>query len=85
MSIVTAISKDEINQNLIKSHLPVLIVGIVCLLIFGVIAYIAILRGVRPLEKLGTLMSSVEKGNYDVHAKIKDYKEIVRLQMVLIV
>ena len=24
-------------------------------------------------------MGSVEKGNYDVHAKINDYKEIVRL------
>ena len=79
MSIVTAISKDEISQNLIKSHLSVLITGLFCLLIFGFIAYLATLRGVRPLEKLATLMGSVEKGNYEVHAKVNDYKEIVRL------
>ena len=79
MIIVTAISKEEINQNLIKSHLPILIVGALCLLIFGVITYIATLRGVRPLEKLGTLMGYVEKGDYDVTAKISDYKEISRL------
>ena len=79
MNIVTAISKEEISTSLIKSHLPVFIAGALCLLIFGIIAYVATLRGVRPLEKLGTLMGSVEKGNYDVHAKINDYKEIVRL------
>ena len=55
MSIVTAISKEEISHNLIKSHLPVVIAGLVCLLIFGIIAYLATLRGVRPLEKLGKL------------------------------
>ena len=79
MIIVTAISKEEISQNLIKSHLPILIVAALCLLIFGVIAYLATLRGVRPLEKLGTLMSYVEKGDYAVTAKISDYKEISRL------
>ena len=79
MSIVSAISKDEINQNLIQSHLPVIIAGLLCLLIFGFIAYVATIRGVRPLEKLGTLMGSVEKGNYEVHAKVNDYQEIVRL------
>lgn len=79
MIIVTAISKEEINQNLIKSHLPILIVAALCLLIFGVIAYLATLRGVRPLDKLGTLMSYVEKGDYAVTAHISDYKEISRL------
>ncbi len=79
MIIVTAISQEEISQNLIKSHLPILIMGALCLLIFGVITYIATLRGVRPLEKLGTLMGYVEKGDYSVTAKISDYKEISRL------
>ena len=50
-----------------------------CLFIYGVITYLAILRGVRPLEKLGILMSYVEKGDYDVQAHISDYKEISRL------
>ena len=79
MIIVTAISKEEISQNLIKSHLPILIMAALCLLIFGVITYIATLRGVRPLEKLGTLMGYVEKGDYSVTAQISDYKEISRL------
>ena len=79
MSIVSAISKDEIHQKVIQSHLPVIIAGLLCLLIFGFVTYVATIRGVRPLEKLGTLMSSVEKGNYDVHAEVKDYKEVVRL------
>lgn len=79
MSIVTAIRTDELSQSLIKSHLPILIVGVLCLMIFGIIAYLATLRGVRPLEELGALMGSVEKGNYTVHAKINDYKEIARL------
>ena len=79
MMIVTAISMEEINQNLLKSHLPILIVAALCLLIFGAITYLATLRGVRPLEKLGTLMSYVEKGDYDVTAHISDYKEISRL------
>ena len=56
-----------------------MIAGLFCLLIFGFIAYLATLRGVRPLEKLGILMSSVEKGNYDVHAKVNDYQEVLRL------
>lgn len=79
MSIVTAISKKEIVQTLIKSHLPVVIVGLICLLLFSFITYLAILRGVKPLKKLGILMSSVENGNYDVNANIKEYKEINRL------
>jgi diguanylate cyclase len=79
MIIVTAISMEEISQNLIKSHLPIFIVAALCLLIFGMITYIATLRGVRPLDKLGTLMSYVEKGDYDVTAHISDYKEISRL------
>ena len=79
MSIVTAISREEISHNLLKSHLPVVIAGLVCLLIFGIITYLATLRGVRPLEKLGKLMGSVEKGDYNVLAKVHDYKEILRL------
>ena len=79
MMIVTAISMEEINQSLIKSHLPIFIVAALCLFIFGAITYLATLRGARPLEKLGTLMSYVEKGDYDVTADISDYKEISRL------
>ncbi|TQR15336.1 EAL domain-containing protein [Psychrobacillus soli] len=79
MSIVTAISKEEITRNLLNRHLPILIIGLFCLLLFGVIAYFAALRGVRPLKKLGKLMVSVENGNYDVQAKVYDYEEIERL------
>lgn len=79
MSIVTAISKDEIIRTLIKRHQPILAIGLFCLLLFGVIAYFATLRGVRPLKKLGKLMVSVENGNYDVQANVKDYEEIERL------
>ncbi|MFJ5771737.1 EAL domain-containing protein [Psychrobacillus sp. NPDC093180] len=79
MSIVTVISKEEIIRNLIKRHQPILAIGLFCLLLFGVIAYFATLRGVRPLKKLGKLMISVENGNYDVQAKVHDYEEIERL------
>lgn len=79
MCIVTAISKEEINQSLLKSLLPILIAGLGCLLLFSFIAYLGILRGGRPLKKLGALMSSVENGNYNVYAREKDYKEIERL------
>ena len=79
MILVTAISKEEISHNLIKSHFPILIMAALCLLIFGVITYLATIRGVRPLEKLGKLMSYVEKGDYNVSAHINDYKEISRL------
>lgn len=79
MSIVTAISREEITQNLLNRHQPILAIGLFCLLLFGVIAYFATLRGVRPLKKLGKLMVSVEKGNYDVQANVNDYEEIERL------
>lgn len=79
MSIVTAISKEEIIHNLVKRQQPILAIGLFCLLLFGVIAYFATLRGVRPLKKLGKLMVSVENGNYDVQANVKDYEEIERL------
>lgn len=79
MNVVTAVSTAEITSTLIESHLPVIIVGVICILLFSIITYIAILRGVKPLNKLGSLMSSVENGNYDVYAQITDYKEISRL------
>ncbi|MFJ8065281.1 EAL domain-containing protein [Psychrobacillus sp. NPDC096426] len=79
MSIVAAISKEEIIRTLINRHQPILAIGLFCLLLFGVIAYFATLRGVRPLKKLGKLMVSVENGNYDVQANVKDYEEIERL------
>ncbi|SES42287.1 EAL domain-containing protein [Psychrobacillus sp. OK032] len=79
MSIVTAISKEEIIRNLINRHQPILGIGLFCLLLFGVIAYFATLRGVRPLKKLGKLMISVENGNYNVQANANDYEEIERL------
>lgn len=79
MSIVTAISEEEIAGNLLNSHFLVLIAGVVCLLIFSIIAYLATLKGVRPLEKLAVLMGSVEKGDYDVSAEVNDYKEVQRL------
>lgn len=79
MSVVTAISKDEINETLFASIMPILVAGILCFLLFGVISYLAALRGVKPLKKLGTLMGYVENGNYDVYARERDYKEVVRL------
>lgn len=79
MSIVTAISSEEITQNLLNRHQPILAIGLFCLLLFGVIAYLATLRGVRPLKKLGKLMVSVENGNYNVQANVNDYEEIERL------
>ena len=79
MSIVTAISEEEIDRNLFKGQLPIVMIGLLCFLLFGTIAYLVALRGVRPLKKLGTLMASVETGNYEVHAKANDYTEIARL------
>lgn len=79
MSIVAAISEEEISQTLFKEQLPIVMIGLLCLLLFGAIAYIVVLRGVRPLKKLGALMASVETGNYDVHADANDYTEIARL------
>ncbi|MEK5037087.1 EAL domain-containing protein [Sporosarcina sp. FSL K6-3457] len=79
MTIVAAISEKEIAQNIFKGQLSVVMIGLLCLLLFGSITYLVVLRGVRPLKKLGTLMASVENGNYDVHAKANDYTEIARL------
>ena len=79
MSIVAAISKQEISQTLFKQQLPIVMIGLLCFLLFGTITYLAALRGVRPLKRLGLLMASVENGDYNVHAKANDYTEITRL------
>nr|WP_106781212.1 EAL domain-containing protein [Lysinibacillus timonensis] len=79
MSIITAISKEELNSKLIQSLMPILIVGIVCISIFSVLAYMIALIWMRPLKKLGTLMNHVENGNYNVRAKAKEYQEVARL------
>lgn len=79
MNIITAISVSEINKSLIESHLGIFLVGILCVLLFSIIVYLLTLWSVRPLKELGTLMSSVESGNYNVRAKVRDYKEVMRL------
>lgn len=77
--VVSGISKNEINKNLIESHLDIFIVGVVCVLIFSTIVYLLTLWSIRPLKELGKLMSSVESGNYNVRARENSYIEIRRL------
>lgn len=77
--LISAISKTEINKKLIDSHFIIFIVGIITVLIFSIIVYLLTLWSVKPLKELGKLMGSVESGNYNVRAKIKDYKEVMRL------
>lgn len=79
MNIVTAISTKEIAQTLLHRHLGVFFIGLISILLFSIITHFAIIREVKPLDKLGRLMSSVENGDYDAHAKINAYKEINRL------
>ena len=79
LNIVVAVNKLEIVRAILKSHLPIVITGVFSLLLFGVVTYIAILRWVRPLDTLGSLMGSVENGDYNVQAEINDYKEVSRL------
>jgi diguanylate cyclase (GGDEF)-like protein len=76
MLVVTAIDKQEIHDKVWEVHLPVLLIGIFCLLIFSAIAYLAALRGIAPLEKLVSLMKLAENGDYNVYAEIKRYEEI---------
>lgn len=79
MSILTAISQNEINRTVFKNHLPVFLLGIIAMLLSSAISYLVILKGVKPLHRLISLMGVVEKGNYDVHADIQQYTEINRL------
>lgn len=79
MSILAAINEQELHNSLNKSLLPIVIAGIGCLLLFSILAYMIILRGVKPLKKLATLLSYVELGNYNVYAKERDYLEVYRL------
>lgn len=79
MSLVAAISEEEIAQNIFKGQLSIVMIGLLCLLLFGTITYLVVLRGIRPLRKLSTLIASVETGNYEVLAKENDYTEIARL------
>lgn len=79
MSIVTAVNDEELNHKLFQSLTPILIAGILCILVFSVIAYIMTLIWMKPLKRLGTLMNHVENGNYNVRAKVKEYQEVARL------
>lgn len=79
VSLVSGIDTTEINKNLWNNLFPILIAGIISLVLFSIITYLAILRGVKPLKTLGSLMVMVENGNYNVRAKVKDYKEIMSL------
>lgn len=77
--IVSAISEKEINKSLIESHLPIFIVGLLSVILFSSIVYLLTLWSIKPLKELASLMSSVENGNYNVRAKVKDYLEVMRL------
>lgn len=81
MSIVTAICENELKKMILNSLLPIIIGGLGCLLLFSLIAYLGTIVGVQPLKKLGSLMNSVENGNYSVRANERDYKEIARLSI----
>lgn len=79
MSIITAISEEELNKKLIENLLPILVAGVICILLFSIIGYGVTLIWTRPLKKLGILMNHVENGNYHVQAKVKSYQEVTRL------
>ncbi|MFA6809176.1 MAG: EAL domain-containing protein, partial [Eubacteriales bacterium] len=76
MVLVTAVSEKEITDNLWKNYWPILASGIGCLIIFGFFTYLLALKGIKPVQKLVVLMKQAEKGNYNVCADIKEYKEI---------
>lgn len=79
MVLVTAVSKNEIDEELGKALEPIMITGIVCLLVFGTLAYIFALKGISPLQRLVSMMQDAEKGNYHVHEEFKEYEEINKL------
>ncbi|CAM5207204.1 Diguanylate cyclase (GGDEF)-like protein OS=Ureibacillus acetophenoni OX=614649 GN=SAMN05877842_108161 PE=4 SV=1 [Ureibacillus acetophenoni] len=79
MSIMTAISEEEINNKLIENLLPILVTCVICILLFSIIGYGVTLIWTRPLKKLGILMNHAENGNYHVRAKVKSYQEVTRL------
>ncbi|MBC7958908.1 MAG: EAL domain-containing protein [Vallitaleaceae bacterium] len=76
MLLVTAVSQLEIKRNLFKAYLPILIIGVFCLLILSTFTYLLALRAIVPLEKLVTLMKSAKDGDYHVHSNIMGYYEI---------
>ncbi|QGQ99663.1 EAL domain-containing protein [Paenibacillus psychroresistens] len=76
MMVMTAVNIKEINTALLKELSSVFIIAIICLLVYGILAYAATLKGIAPLQKLVLLMQSAEKGNYQVHAEMKNYREI---------
>lgn len=79
MMIVTGINKQEINEELWSVHLPIFILGVICLGVFGFVANFFALKAIVPLERLVALMKSAENGNYHVHANIRNYNEIESL------
>lgn len=76
MVLVAAINVSEIDKNLYAAQLPMLSAGVLCLLIFCIIAYIYALKGIAPLERLVFLMKRAEDGDYHVYADLKDYEEV---------
>ena len=79
MALVTAVSKGEIDEELEKALMPVMITGIVCLLVFGTLAYVFALKGISPLQRLVSMMRDAEKGNYHVQEELREYEEINKL------
>ncbi|AZN39162.1 bifunctional diguanylate cyclase/phosphodiesterase [Paenibacillus albus] len=76
MAVVTGVSKTEINEDAWTVLYPVFIIGFICLALFGLVTYYFVLRGIAPLQRLVSLMKSVEHGDYSVHATIRTYNEI---------
>lgn len=79
MVLVTGVSKKEISAALIEEFSTVLVIAVICLLIYGILAYASTLKGIAPLQKLVSLMKEAEKGNYHVHAEMQEYREIAAL------
>lgn len=76
MAVATGVSMTEINAHVWNVLFPVFITGCICLALFGLVTYYFVLKGIAPLQRLVSLMKSVEHGDYGVHATINTYEEI---------
>ncbi|SDX88521.1 EAL domain-containing protein [Paenibacillus sp. CF384] len=76
MAVVTGVSMKEIDEHVWAVLFPVFLTGFICLALFGLVTYYFVLKGIAPLQRLVSLMKSVEHGDYSVHATIQTYEEI---------
>ncbi|MFC5405476.1 sensor histidine kinase [Cohnella soli] len=77
--VISLISKNKIDQQILKSQMTIVVIGIVVIIILIVAVNWFVTRSTRDLKRLSKMMKTIEKDNYQIRSEINRNDEIGEL------